>query len=358
MAEWKKHAKINDDVVYFPFVTDDATALAREVYVWDVDKTYLDTKLETVKGLIRTATEKPAQKKNIPGSAELVRCLNDAWTKRSGSPSFPIYFITASPPQMERRIRGKLELDGVKPYGIFCKDNLPNLRPRRFWRLNKQVGYKLQSLMQMRSQLHKDVRLVMFGDDGEYDAVIYSIFSDICARRLDTSELRQILNALYVLDAQVDTIFHLQDKVPTQDPVDKIYINLADDTDSDYYLKFGRRTLPTSNTFQSALDLFQDDRIDADHVARIAENLINEFDFTVDELDRSLDELIRREKLGEPAVAAIVPVLMERHLLSPDFQPSVKPRPIEETRGGVVVKLGGNFDPWIPDRIDYLHDYR
>ena len=95
-----------------------------------------------------------------------------------------------------------------------------------------------------------------------------------------------------------------------------------------------------------------------DHVARIGENLINEFDFSVDELDRSLDELVRREKLGEPAVAAILPLLKDRHLVSPDFQTSVKPRPIEETRGGVVIKLGGNFDPWIPERIDYLHDYR
>ncbi len=358
MADWRKNAKITDDVVYFPCSPDLATAEAREVYVWDIDKTYLDTKFETVKGLIRTATEKPTQKKNVPGSAELVRCLNDAWTKRNGSSLFPIFFITASPPQMERRIREKLEFDGVKPYGIFCKDNLPNLRPRRFWRLNKQVGYKLQSLMQMRAELHKDVRLVMFGDDGEYDAVIYSIFSDICARRLDTSELRKILNALYVLDSQVDTIFRLQDKVPTQDPVEKIYINLADDTDSDYYLKFGRRTMPIANTFQAALDLFQDDRIDADHVARIAANLVHEFDFTVDEIDRSLDELVRREKLGEPASAAIIPDLKSRHLLSADFQLSVKPRTIAETRGSVVVKLDGNFEPWIPDRIDYLHDYR
>ncbi len=358
MAEWRKHAIITDDVVYFPGSPESATSDAREVYVWDIDKTYLDTKFETVKGLIRTATEKPAQKKNVPGAAELVRCLNGAWTKRNGSPFFPIYFITASPPQMEKRIRQKLELDGVKPYGIFCKDNLPNLRPRRFWRLNKQVGYKLQSLMQMRFELHKDVRLVMFGDDGEYDAVIYSIFSDICARRLDTSELRQTLNALYVVDAQVDAIFRLQDKVPNQDPVEKIYINLADDTDSDYYLKFGRRTLPISNTFQAALDLFQDDRIGADDVARVAENLINEFDFTVEELDRSLDELVRREKLGEPATLAIVPILKARQLLSPEFDVSVKPRAIAETRGSVVVRLDGNFDPWIPERVDYLHDYR
>ena len=221
MAEWRKRAKLTDDVVYFAYTAETAAAQAREVYLWDIDKTYLDTKFETFKGLIRTATEKAAQKKNVPASAELVRCLKDAWVKRNGGQSFPIYFITASPPQMERKINEKLELDGVKPYGIFCKDNLPNLRPRRFWRLNKQVGFKIQALLQMRSQLHGHVKLIMFGDDGELDAVIYSLFSDICSRRLDTSELRKVLNAFHVLDVQVDTIFRLQDQIPVHDPVEK-----------------------------------------------------------------------------------------------------------------------------------------
>lgn len=56
---------------------------------------------------------------------------------------------------------------------------------------------------------------------------------------------------------QVDTILRLREDIPEQDPVEKIYINLAADTDADYYLKFGRRILPTYNTFQLALDLHQ-----------------------------------------------------------------------------------------------------
>src|SRR5690606_26394960 len=233
----------------------------KEAYLWDVDKTYLDTKFETFRGLLRVATEKASQKKNIPGTAQLALCLKSAWKRKHRSEDFPIFFVTASPPQMERKIREKLRLDGIDPRGIFCKDNLQNLWPRRFWRLNKQVGYKIQALLQLRSLLAEDVRLIMFGDDGEADSIIYSLFSDICARRMDTSELRKVLNAYFVMDSQVDTIFRLRDDLPKNDPVEKVYINLAEDTDADYYKKFGRRTLPTYNSLQAALDLLQDGRL-------------------------------------------------------------------------------------------------
>jgi hypothetical protein len=210
----------------------------------------------------------------------------------------------------------------------------------------------------MRTLLHEDVRMVMFGDDGESDSIIYSLFSDICSRRLDTSELRKILNFFHVMDNQVDTIFRLQDNIPVHDPVEKIYINLVDDTDSDYYLKFGRRILPTSNSFQAALDLFQDDRLDITHVSALAENLIHEFHYTREEIEKSFDELVRREKLGEPAVRLLLPHLKEHGLLNPEFEPSVKPKPVSETKGSVVISLEGAFDPWIPGRVDYMHDYR
>jgi hypothetical protein len=259
---------------------------------------------------------------------------------------------------MEKKIREKLDLDGIRPFGIFCKDNLPNLNPRRLWRLNKQVGYKIQALLQMRAYLHEDVRLIMFGDDGESDAIIYSLFSDICSRRLDTSELRKVLNALFVLDNQVDQIFHLQELIPAHDPVEKVYINLAADTDADYYLKFGRRTLPTANSFQIALDLYQDDRLDREHVVAIAKSLLHDYDYTVEEMEQSFDDLIRRQVLSEKTYESLAHHLKEYELISREFVPTLKPRPVAETRGSVVIRLEGTFDPWIPERVDYLNDYR
>jgi hypothetical protein len=198
----------------------------------------------------------------------------------------------------------------------------------------------------------------MFGDDGESDAVIYSLFSDICARRLDTSELRKILNSFYVLDEQVDTIFRLQKSLPESDPVEKIYINLVDDTDADYYLKFGRRTMPTSNSFQCALDLCQDGRLEVQHVADIAQNLLKDYGYTTDVLERSFDDLIRRSKLGEDICKKLIPELKEKNLISADFVPSMKPKGVDKKLGDAVISLDGAFEPWVPERIDYLNDYR
>lgn len=358
MSDWRKRGKKQGDVIYFPYISEKTAALADRVYLWDVDKTYLDTKFESLRGLWRTATEKAQSKINVPGTAELVRCLSDSHSPQSSLETFPVFFITASPPQIENKIYQKLRLDGVEPYGIFCKDNLENLRPRKLWRITKHVGYKMQALLQMRVFLNEDVRIIMFGDDGETDAVIYNLFSDVCARRINSAEIRKVLNHYSVLDNQVDYILRLQELCPSNDPVEKIYINLADDTDADYYLKFGRRTVPTYNAFQTALDMCQDERLNADHVVRVSSRLMEVFDYSHEELERSYEEMIRRGVLSLEAYEKLTPALIKGGILAEDFAPSVLPKPILERDGNTVTKLEGSFDPWIQEHVDYTSEYR
>jgi len=358
MSDWHNRAQINHDVISFEYIKTIKEQSAEEVYVWDLDKTYLDTKFESLRGLFRTIVEKAIQKQNVPGTAALVRSLQDSWQQRFEQTEFPIFFITASPPQMERKIIEKLNIDGVQPIGIYCKDNLHNLRPKRLWRLTKQVGYKLQALMQMRLLLYEDVRQILWGDDSESDVIIYCLYSDICTRRLSQGELEKTLKAFHVTGQQLQTIFELQEQVPKQDPVEKIYINLAEDTDSEYYLKFGRRTLPTFNTFQAALDLFQDGRLNDDHVISVAQDLKITFGFSSEELEKSFDDLVRRKSLAEASVAQILPRLKAEGILNPHFELSLTPKVIVEQVGDRVYGLEGNFEPWVPERIDYLHNYR
>ena len=358
MSDWKSKADIEADVVFFTYSTPEVEKQAHEVYVWDLDKTYLDTKFETLKGLLKTAFEKGDQKKNVPGTASLVRALKTSWMKRHPNLTMPFYFITGSPPQMEQKIIEKLQFDGIQPQGIFFKDNMQNLKPKRLWRLTKQVGFKLQSLLQLRTRLGEDVRQIFWGDDSEADAVVYCLFSDICARRYNESELVKILKHFHVVGSQMEKIFELQAKFPLHDPVEKIYINLAVDTDHEYYVKFGRRILPTYNTFQTSLDLFQDHRIDAQQVVFVAEDLVKNYEFTSDELEWSLDNLIRRQVLGQEAVEKIIPQLKENDFIHESFEPSLMPKGEKSVQGGVVYELEGSFEPWVPEVIDYVHDYR
>lgn len=348
MADWRKFADIQGDVVFFEYVSEKIASQASLVYVWDLDKTYLDTNITSLRGLFRTIREKAFQKKNIPGSATLVRALIQ--NKKDLNPDFPLYFITASPPQMERKIKAKLEIDGILPFGAFFKDNLKNLKPNRFRRLTQQIGFKLQALLQLRCKLKEDVQQILWGDDSETDALIYSLYSDICSERIEGHELMSLLESLNVMPSQVKMILDLKLKISKFDPVHKIYINLATDTDPDYYTKFGRRTIPTYNTFQVALDLFQDKRISAQTLTGIAQVLISGYAFSREEILWSLEDLIQRNILNQKTVEEIVLILREQQILPFQFRFTLKTQKALETHTESA--------EWVPPKIDYLNDYR
>jgi hypothetical protein len=358
MADWKNRAHISGDVVFFKYSEAEIEKTFEEVFVWDLDKTYLDTHFGTIKEVWRTALEKAFQKQNIPGTASLVRAIKEYWVAERGRSAFPIFFITASPPQMEGKIREKLEIDSILPLGGYYKDNLKNLKPGRLWRLTQQVGYKLQALLQLRLRLREDVRQILWGDDSESDAVIYSLYSDICARRWSEKDLLAILRGLHVVGGQTETILDLQDQIPISDPVEKIYINLATDTDPEYYLKFGRRTIPSNNSFQTALDLFQDNRLKTEQVIHVAQDMLMNYGFTEDELQSSFDNLVRRRILSDETVSKILPPLQQNNLFPMDFVPSIEPAQVTERVGNRVYGLDGVTEPWVPEHIDYLHEFR
>ncbi len=346
MADWHSRSKINGDVVEFQYVPRESIKNIQYVYVWDLDKTYLDTNFGTLKEVWRTIREKAFQKKNIPGTQLLVRAL----TEQQEGKTFAIYFITASPPQMEKGIRAKLEYDGIHPFGAFFKDNLRNLKPSLLWRLTQQVGYKLQALLQLRIFLKDDVQQFLWGDDSESDVIIYSLYSDICARRIPEGELRAVLEGLNVLPLQIDSILDLQSQVPNHDPVYKIFINLISDTDSDYYSKFGRRVVPTYNSFQIALNLFQDRRVEIVTLKNIAQDLLTNYAFSMDELLWSFEDLVQRGFLKSEAVDQVIKTLKDGNVLPAQFSLS------EKTVKSMLV--GEPNTDWVPVKIDYLNDYR
>ena len=221
-----------------------------------------------------------------------------------------------------------------------------------------QIQMQTKILMQMRIRLKDNVRQILWGDDSESDAVIYSLYSDICARRRSKDELKAILRHFHVVGSQMDTIFSLQEQIPADDPVEKIYINLADDTDSEYYLKFGRRLMPSFNSFQTALDLHQDRRLGFDQLLSVAQDLLTNFEFTRDELEWSIDDLVRRKILSFETVEAILPKLKEHGMIHELFSLSMIPKAAVTQVGGRVYELEGTFEPWVPELIDYTHDYR
>ncbi|HPI41818.1 MAG TPA: hypothetical protein PLJ21_13490 [Pseudobdellovibrionaceae bacterium] len=345
---WTDRSTVKGDVVFFQYAEAEIEKKITDFFVWDLDKTYLDSKIESLSGLFRTVMERALQKKNVPGTTALLLALSEFRKEVMNESEFPIYFITASPPQLEERISEKFLIDGIRPLGCFYKDNIKNLTPSRFWRLRAQVGYKLQALLQLRSRWVGNVSQICFGDDSETDAVIYNLYSDICSRRISNPEIRSALERYSVTSEQIDEIFKMQDLIPVMDPLQRIYINLAIDTDADYYLKFGRRTLATYNSFQVAIDLFQHQKLHLVGVYRVAQDLIMNYNFSSENLMRNFEDLIRRGSLNAETFEVLKNFFIEKGMLTSDYEPSVRPRKESDIQ----------HEPWVPEHIDYFHDYR
>ncbi|MFN3455144.1 MAG: phosphatase domain-containing protein, partial [Pseudobdellovibrio sp.] len=341
MANWKNSAEINLDVVYFNYKTGYDFSQYSEVYVWDLDKTYLDTSIDSLKGLLATIFEKSMTKKNVPGTSELLKSIASTRKKHFTESDFPLFFVSASPPQMESKIYEKFALDGISPLGMFYKDNLKNLTPSRLLFLKKQIGYKVQALMQLRCHLSPDVRMICFGDDSESDVIIYNLFSDICARRHTPMQLENLLEDLGVSDPQIAEIIKLQSLVEVQDPVEKIYINLATDTDPDYYNKFGRRTLATYDAFQVALDLVQDQRLSLEELGLVMESLVSKYGYSNTQLIKSFEDLIRRRVIGLSSYEMIKNYLIEKKKLSLSWSSKTEPLKEKIVENGHVYQLHG-----------------
>ncbi|MBE8222211.1 MAG: hypothetical protein HAW60_05730 [Bdellovibrionales bacterium] len=338
---------ISDDVVFFSYKDLSLLPSVKSLYVWDLDKTYLDTRFGNIKSLFKTAFEKSKDKSNVPGTKTLLQSLDDA-----GGGSAAIFFITASPPQMEEKIFRKLRLDGIRPWGIFFKNNLKNIFPPNRWRLLAQhVGYKLQALL----HLHllgesKILSQFLWGDDSEMDAVIYNLYSDICAHRLRGKDLEEVLKHFHV-SAQRKSIMELQSKIISADPVKRIYINLEEGTDVEYYQKFGSRVLPTYTSFQIALDCFQQDKINLEQLINVGKDLMDNYLFSQEAAQKSILDLVERQVLDKKTYDKIESSLKKFNLIDEFFEAEYSTAPVfvEEEQSEEYKK---------EIKIDYFNDYR
>jgi len=172
-------------------VAGEALDRQRLVYRWDLDKTYLRTEFDTVRDVVRTAFESPSHKRTVPGAAALLREL------KATSPA-GIFILSGSPEQMRKVLEAKLRLDGVQWDAFQLKPSLRNLLRGRFRFLRDQVGYKLGSLLTSRAGMDGETDEVLFGDDAEADAFVYSLYADICAGRVGIETLMAVLRRAHV----------------------------------------------------------------------------------------------------------------------------------------------------------------
>ena len=259
----------------------------KKIYRWDLDKTYLQTEFDTLRQLVRTALQKAHEKKAVPGAAALIRELRSSGDSR-------LCIVSGSPTQMRTVLAEKLHLDGVEFDELVLKDNLKNLVRGRFKALRGQVGYKLPVLLESRSRAPVEAEEVLFGDDAEADAFIYSLYADMVARRVGEPVVYQVLQAAEVYEDDITRVMKVWESIPQADPVRRIFINLDRLTTPASFAHYGPRLVPIFNYFQAALVLMADGHLNAGQVLKVMVELVQTAGYNLFTLSNSLQDLLRR----------------------------------------------------------------
>ena len=197
-------------------------------YVWDIDKTWLDTRFSELKGMLRIPFEFGIDKQALPGTTALLHALRQG---PSGREHRPLYFITASPPFIRKAIERKMLIDGIEFDGISYKDQVEVFRRRQFSSLREHTAFKLAALMLLARAFPPGTRVLLFGDDVERDALIYCMFADICAGRLRSGRLVETQVRMGVLRQYAIDVAALADELEPRERVDGVYINLVREKD-------------------------------------------------------------------------------------------------------------------------------
>jgi hypothetical protein len=271
---------------------------------WDLDKTYLQTEYATLRDLVRTAFERPEQKRTVPGAATLLREI--AATGAS------VHILSGSPEQLRAKLEEKLRLDGARWDTFTLKPNLRNVLRLRFRAVRDQVGYKLPALLAARATLSSSkgpdgglLREVLIGDDAESDALVYSLYADVLAGQVTTTQLENILtHAAAYKDAIADAIRNAR-LVERGNAVERILIHLDRQSPPSDFAPYGQRLVPFYNYLQAAFVLEEDGRLPAAAVIRVAVDLVLDHRFDGEALGRSYLDLWRRGHLRGTGAANI-----------------------------------------------------
>jgi hypothetical protein len=280
---------------------------SRLVFRWDLDKTYLKSEFETFREMMRIPFEKGEDKVAAPGVAALIRGLREH--ALSVGEAIRVYFLSASPPQIGRAIRRKLELDGIVYDGIVFKDQLQRLMRGKFRHLREQVGYKLTELLKARAAEAPGTCEYLFGDDWESDPLIYSLYADLVAGRVGADALGDLLRAVRVDPPLIAEACALVGNLARSDAVARIFINLERRTPPGRLRVYGARLVPAFNYLQTAACLYGEQRLSAGGVVQVARSLLEESAYTPERLANSLRDIERRGHLGAVAAAELWEVL-------------------------------------------------
>lgn len=212
----------------YPSDRDDIRQLSKDfdgvVITSDIDKTYLKTRFGSLRSMVKTALETAEEKQSFQGMVPLYKGLR--FGTGSSDQHLPLYFLSASPPNMRNVLEERMKLDGITPDGITLKKWFRLIRHGRWDQLKKHVVYKLNALLVNRSvrPLSAKIQEILIGDDSETDADAYLLYASILEGTMDMDELKGALYALNANDREREQILQLATRQDAS-KVSRIYIH-------------------------------------------------------------------------------------------------------------------------------------
>lgn len=264
---------------------------------WDLDKTYLRSRFDTLSDLVSSALEKVEQKRTVPGATEVLRELG-----RGGG---RVHILSGSPRQFRSRLTEKLRLDGVNWDELTLKPNLSNLLRMRLHALRDQLGYKLPELLEARARDEARfgsglrMREVLVGDDSESDAFVYSLYADLSLGDVPQHELERVLEAGNLGERTIARCKQALSRLRHDGAIECILIHLDGQTPPSLFTRYGARLVPFYNYLQAAFVLLERGFLSEESTLLIAAEFQKSYGFTADTAARSYLDLVRRGHLGE-----------------------------------------------------------
>jgi len=195
------------------------------IIISDVDKTYLNTDFESLKGLLWIPFEVAVDKVTLPYMDIIYQGLRFGTKK---SPAFtPLFFVTASPPSLFTPLRNKMGSDGVQEDGIVMKDQKELALRGDFRQIKEQFIYKLFALFVFFNKIGGNHKVILLGDDTETDLKSYLLFKKIVEGDMPFVKISQLLIDNGIKGKYLEELLRFLRHKPLKLKIEYIFINLT-----------------------------------------------------------------------------------------------------------------------------------
>ena len=151
----------------------------RRIYRWDLDKTYLQTEFDTLPRAGAHRVQKAHEKEAVPGAAALIRELRGARATR-GCASSP-----AAPRRCARCSRRSSSSTASSGTSSSSRTTCATCCGAASGPCAGRWATSCRSCSRAAPARRVEAEEVLFGDDAEADAFIYSLYADLVAGRVD-----------------------------------------------------------------------------------------------------------------------------------------------------------------------------